>query len=113
MEDKKLAKAKRLVLKRLPKARLVKFKTGYQIWIDDAPVGVEFFMPELPTVLAAWQNALTSLKTKQNFNRSHPLKIDSEYSEKRTYRIRRRIKRGRKKKETELKKPLSDSNYIF
>jgi hypothetical protein len=108
-------KTKRLVLKRLPKARLVKFVTGFQIWLDDEPIGVDFLIPESPTSLEAWQTALMSLRTEQNFNRSHPSKIDSEYSESRTARIRKRLRRGKKKQETvDLDtNTSSDSNYIF
>ena len=108
-------KTKRLVLKRLPKARLVKFVTGYQIWIDEEPIGVDFLIPESPTSLEAWKNALMSLRTEQNFNRSHPSKIDAEFLETRTARIRRRINKGKKKEETvdlDLN-TSSDSNYIF
>jgi hypothetical protein len=109
-------KTKKLVIKRLPKARLVKFTTGYQIWVDDEPIGVDFFIPESPTSEEAWKNALMSLRTEQNFNRSHPSKIDTEISEGRTARIRGRIRRGRKPKQetSDLDLDISnDSNYIF
>lgn len=93
--DKELKKFMRRVLKKQPKAKLTTDLNGrYFISVDGEDITEEYFMPHSATEVEAWKNADLSIKTTQNFNRSHPLKADMADIEKKTKRINKRKMKG-------------------
>ena len=70
-------KFKSKVLAKQPKAQLTTdFFGNYIVLINDEVVADEYLFPETTDPDKAWEYALLSLKTTQNFNRTHPLKVE-------------------------------------
>lgn len=97
---KEIDKIQSKVTKRYPKAKCVKMSEGYFIYNEDENIFDEFFLPPAETVLQAWQYALRTVKTIQNFNRTHPLKLELNADEEKLERILNR--KSKKKMDREL-----------
>ena len=60
----------------------------------------EYFMPETADPDKAWEYAAIACRTTQNFNRTHPLRIDNRDVEARVQRILNRKERSNNAKQT-------------
>ncbi len=89
-------KFKKRVLKRYPNARPVHSMNGVQIHSGDIFIAKEFYMPDTGCEDKAWEYAAIACRTKQNFDRTHPMKMDLGAIEAKINRINRRKNRGRK-----------------
>ena len=89
-------KFKKRVLKRYPNARPVHSMNGVQIHSGDIFIAKEFYMPDTGCEDTAWEYAAIACRTKQNFDRTHPMKMDLGAIEAKINRINRRKNRGRK-----------------
>ena len=58
----------------------------------------EYFMPRTSDDATAWEYAAMSCKLTQNFNRSHPMRMDLSSVESKLDRINKRKRRGRRVK---------------
>ena len=93
---KRIEKIKKQIKKRFPDARCVRMAEGYYIYNKDENVFDEFYIPAAPTVLEAWDRALITKRLIQNFNRTHPLRVEMADFEKKAKRImERKIRSGR------------------
>ena len=64
---------KEFVLSQYPKAKaFLSSDGGYIIYVDDTALAEEYLMPIAESEDIAWKYAKMSLKTTQNFNRTHP-----------------------------------------
>lgn len=71
------SKFKSKVLAKHPNAKLTTdFFGNYIVLINDVVVAEEYLFPETRDPDKAWEYALLALKTTQNFNRTHPLRMD-------------------------------------
>ena len=57
-------------------------------------IAEDFFLPPAHTEEEAWSHAALACKTTQNFNRTHPLRLDLKGLEAKMQRIEKRKKRG-------------------
>ncbi len=89
-------KFQRKVLKKHPKARPVSTCNGVQIMADDIFIAKEFYMPATNCEDKAWEYAAIACRTKQNFDRTHPDKMDLSDIESKINRINRRKNKGRR-----------------
>lgn len=95
---KKIEKIKQKIKKRFPNAKCVKYDEGYVIFNNGESVFEEFLLPAAPDVVSAWERALLTNRTMQNFTRTHPLRAESEDQSKKLERmIKRKIRSDRKK----------------
>ena len=95
-EEIKKARIKKKVLKRYPNAKPVHSMNGVQIQDGDIFIAKEFYMPATTCEDKAWEYAAIACRTKQNFDRTHPMKMDLGAIEAKINRINRRKNRGRK-----------------
>ncbi len=71
------SKFRNKVLSKHPNAKLTTdFFGNYIVLINDVVVAEEYLFPETRDPEKAWEYALLSLRTTQNFNRTHPLKVE-------------------------------------
>ena len=96
---KKINKIKVKVLKRFPYAKCVRMEDGYYIYNKDENVFDEFFLPAAGTILQAWEYGLQTTKLIQNFNRTHPLKLEMHADEEKLERILNRKSKSKHSKE--------------
>ncbi len=89
-------KHQRKVLKRYPNAKPVHSMNGVQIHSGDIFIAKEFYMPETACEEKAWEYAAIACRTAQNFNRTHPMKMDLAAVEEKINRINNRKNRGRR-----------------
>ena len=89
-------KHQRKVLKRYPNAQPVHSINGVQIHSGDIFIAKEFYMPSTSCEDTAWEYAAIACRTAQNFNRTHPMKMDLTDIESKINRINKR--RGPRKK---------------
>jgi hypothetical protein len=91
-------KPKQLVLRRLPKAYIEHDEDG-NIFVmnNDECIVAEYFYPVTQSEETAWQYALDALKITQNFNRTHPLRMDLSDFEIKSERITQRMRNGKQK----------------
>jgi len=89
-------KFQRKVLKRYPDARPVHLVNGVQIHSKDIFIAKEFYMPDTGCEDKAWEYAAIACRTAQNFNRTHPMKMDLTDIESKINRINRRKNRGKR-----------------
>ena len=95
---KKIEKIKDKIKKRFPNAKCIKYNEGYVIFNIGENIFEEFFLPPAPDVLNAWERALLTNRTIQNFTRTHPLRAESADQNKKLERmIKRKIRADRKK----------------
>ena len=82
----------RKVRKRYPKAK-IQMNTNGMFYISSGVgtvVGEELFIPPQTKVFDAWYWASRSCQIEQNFNRTHPMKADMVFDEKKFDRVSRR-----------------------
>jgi hypothetical protein len=85
--NKQIEKIKLKVKKRFPHAKCVNMKDGYYIYNKDENIFEEFFLPPAGSIPQAWEYALKTVRLIQNFNRTHPLKLELNADEEKLERI--------------------------
>ena len=91
-------KNKKKVLKQYPNAYLDYRQEGVRVMSGDTYLAEEYFMPNTYNEDTAWEYAAIACKTTQNFNRTHPSRMDLKSIESKLDRINRRKRRGRRVK---------------
>ena len=91
-------KFQRKVLKQYPKARPISTSNGVQIMSNDIFIAKDFYMPVTTCEDKAWEYAAIACRTKQNFDRTHPMRMDLSDIESKINRIHNRKRRGRRAK---------------
>lgn len=102
MVNKQLEKVKARVLAKVPGSKLKKDEDG-NLFVEYRGINLseEHLLPTTKDELEAWQYADLSVKTTQNFNRTHPIRLEG-YSILET-RERARGRGGRRRQE---RKPI-------
>ena len=95
-EEIKKARLKKKVLKQYPNALVVYSDEGVRIMSGDIFIAEEFYLPTTNSEDKAWEYAALACKTTQNFNRSHPSRMDLSNVENKINRINKRKRRGRR-----------------
>lgn len=94
---KPMTREQKRVLKEYPSAKCTIDDNGHFIVIvDDVVLAEEYFLPPALDSLSAWANAAIACKTTQNFNRTHPERMDLTTIEEKLLRMDKRKKRGSK-----------------
>lgn len=89
-----MTKEQKKVLKQYPNARLTVDDNGNYIVVNgDVFLAEEYFMPETQDANVAWQHAAIACRVTQNFNRTHPCRMDMTDIENKVMRINKRLKR--------------------
>lgn len=105
-------KVQQKVLKKIPNAKLYSATNGYFIGYesDEGIVNLlaDQLLPNQESKEKAWECALLSVKTSQNFNRTHPLRVDMYSELDKQERIEKRKNKGKINKEK-----LNDHNIYF
>ena len=84
------------VLKEYPNAKCVMDDQGYFIvTVNDVVLGEEYYLPPAIESIIAWSNAALACKTTQNFNRTHPLRMDLTNIDEKLLRMEKRKKRSK------------------
>ena len=94
-EEIKKERIKKRVLRDYPNAYLDHDGNGYKIMSGDIFIAEEYYLPETHDVDKAWEYAALACKTTQNFNRTHPSRMDLSQLEGKLNRINKRKRRGR------------------
>ena len=94
-EEIKKERIKKRVLRDYPNAYLDHDGNGYKIMSGDTFIAEEYYLPETSDVDKAWEYAALACKTTQNFNRTHPSRMDLSQLEGKLNRINKRKRRGR------------------
>ena len=97
-EEIKKARIRKKVLKQYPNAQMVFGDSGIQIMSGDLFIAEEFYLPSTNCEDTAWGYAALACKTKQQFNRTHPSRMDLSDIESKINRINRRRGSRRKRK---------------
>jgi len=104
-QNKELLKAQKATWKRYPNAKAARDAAGrWYIYWNEQDIFEELFLPHTNTELDAWKHGSLTAKTVQNFNRTHPDKVDTKLAEEKTSRISRRKLKS---------KTISDATHIF
>lgn len=83
-----ISKLRARVVKHFPNCYLSHSDLGYTIMdANDDDILSEYFLPMGKTPVEAWELAVLTAKTTQNFNRSHPERLSLELDEDKTSRI--------------------------
>jgi len=94
-------KCKNNILKQWPDAKLIaRDDGGFVISINDYIPADEYLLPTTTNKTTAWEYAQLSLKTTQNFNRTHPNRLDMLGFEHKLNRINNRRSRAKKNKKS-------------
>lgn len=119
-EDKKLIeKYRKKVLTQFPNAFLSSRNGKYTIVQEKDDLSLKDILSELcippqETPVLAWEMAQVSAKTTQNFNRTHPLRLEGYDAEDKIARIEgRKIRNGTDRGEKRKKKNPLDNYYIY
>ena len=92
-----MTREQKRVLKEYPNAKCTtNFNGDYVIIVDDVILAEEYLLPPAYDVITAWSNAALACKTTQNFNRTHPERMDLTNIEEKLLRMEKR--KNRKKK---------------
>ena len=92
-----MEKDRKRVLKDHPHAYMSRENDGSYIVLDgEYAVAEEFYLPPALSEAEAWGHAALACKTTQNFNRTHPLRMDLKNIEAKMQRIEKRKQRGKK-----------------
>ena len=83
-------------LKVFPDAYVDYGSEGIRIMSGDTFIAQEYFMPDTHDESKAWEYASIACRVTQNFNRTHPLRMDLSAIESKIHRINSRKRRGRK-----------------
>ena len=75
-EEIKRARLKTKVLKQYPNARPMLTAEGVRIMSGDVYIAEEFYFPATTCEEKAWDYASVACKTTQQFNRTHPMRMD-------------------------------------
>ena len=97
-EEIKKARIRKKVLKQYPNALVVYSDEGVRIMSGDIFIAEEFYLPATNCEDKAWEYAALACKTKQQFNRTHPSRMDLSDIESKINRINRRRGSRRKRK---------------
>jgi len=89
-----MTKFQKQVLKKYPNARLEYEMDECFIVNGDIMLSEEYLMPTTTDPDKAWEYAAIACRTTQNFNRTHPLRVDDREVEARVQRILNRKKRS-------------------
>ena len=95
-EEIKKARIKKKVLGQYPNATAEYTATGIQIMSGETFIAKEYYMPTTQCEETAWEYAAIACKVTQNFNRTHPLRMDLYDIESKLNRINNRKRRGRR-----------------
>lgn len=91
-----MSRSKNQVLKRFPNAKLSSDDNGYRIVVvNDISLTEEYFLPDTIDDDQAWEYAAIACKVTQNFNRTHPNRIDHTSLEEKIGRIENRKRKGK------------------
>lgn len=91
-----LQKIMRRVKKKQPDAELVKDDCGNLfVCVNDVSLSEEHLLPDTQDELTAWKYADISLRMTQNFNRTHPLKVDGYAAIDKKERVKKRKSNAR------------------
>ena len=105
-------KIQQKILKKFPNAKVYSCPSGYFIGYESdegiANLLADLLLPNQPTKEKAWECALLSVKTTQNFNRTHPLKVDMYSELDKQERMEKRKNKGKINSEK-----LNDHNIYF
>jgi hypothetical protein len=89
-----MTKEQKKVLKQYPNARLTVDDNGnYIVVCGDTFLAEDYFMPETNDMEMAWKYAAIACRITQNFNRTHPDRMDMSVIEDKVMRINKRLKR--------------------
>jgi len=94
-EEIKKERIKKRVLRDYPNAYVDYDDTGYKIMSGDTFIAEDYYLPDTHNLDKAWEYAALACKTTQNFNRSHPMRMDLSNVESKLNRINKRKRRGR------------------
>jgi len=97
-EEIKKARIKKRVLKQYPDARIEYMNSGIQIMSGEKFIAEEFYLPITACEETAWEYAALACKTSQQFNRTHPMRMDLSDIESKINRINKRRGSRRKRK---------------
>jgi hypothetical protein len=89
-----MTKFQKQVLKKYPNARLEYEMDECFIVNGDIMLSEEYLMPTTTDPDKAWEYAAIACRTTQNFNRTHPLRVDDREVEARVQRILNRKNRS-------------------
>jgi hypothetical protein len=89
-----MTKFQKQVLKKYPNARLEYEMDECFIMNGDTMLSEEYLMPATTDPDKAWEYAAIACRTTQNFNRTHPLRVDGRDVEARVQRILNRKQRS-------------------
>jgi len=89
-EEIKKARIKKRVLKQYPNASVDHTNTGIKIMSGDVFIAEEFYLPTTNCEEKAWEYAAIACKTSQQFNRTHPMRMDLADIESKINRINKR-----------------------
>jgi hypothetical protein len=118
-DEKLIAKYKTKVHTQFPKAFLSSRQGLYTIVQEQDDLSVKDILSELciapqTTPLKAWEMAQISAKTTQNFNRTHPLRLEGYDAEDKIARIEgRKLRSGKEKSAKRKKRSAIDNYYIY
>lgn len=93
-------KHKKKVLKQYPDAVVVEDCEGILIMSKGKIIAEEYFFPTTYDENTAWEYAATACRVTQNFNRTHPLRMDLSSIEEKLYRINKRLTNARHARQT-------------
>ena len=97
-EEIKKERIKKRVLRDYPNAYPDYDGSGYKIMSGDKYIAEDYYLPDTHDLDTAWEYAALACKTTQNFNRSHPDRMDLSNVENKLNRINKRKRRGRRVK---------------
>jgi len=92
------ARIKKRVLRDHPNAYVDHDNNGYKIMTGEKFIAEDYYLPDTHDLDTAWEYAALACKTTQNFNRSHPMRMDLSTVEGKYNRIDNRKRRGRRAK---------------
>lgn len=99
-------KLQQKVLKKIPNAKIYSAINGYFIGYesDEGIINLlaDMLLPNQESKEKAWECALLSIKTTQNINRTHPLKVDIYSELDKQERMEKRKNKGRMHKEKSI-----------
>jgi hypothetical protein len=104
-------KIQQKVLKKIPNAKIYSATNGYFIGFesDEGIINLlaDLLLPNQESKEKAWECALLAVKTSQNFNRTHPLRVDMYSELDKQERIEKRKNNGK------ISKEKSNDGYIY
>lgn len=93
----KKARIKKIVLRQYPNASVIHNEKGVIIMSEDIYIAEEFYFPATMNEDTAWEYAALACKTAQQFNRTHPTRMDLTDIENKLNRINKRRCRKKQK----------------